>query len=83
MHRCPLKEWLTVEALSKYDAALAMTMHSVVEAQSEAIAQQLERDGADLDAPDPKARVKALKSLGALEANFFAGMSDAIQKIKK
>lgn len=78
-----VRSYLTVEALSKYDAGLAMTMHSVIEAQSEAIAQQLERDGANLDAPDSKTRVKALKSLGALEANFFAGMSEAIEKLKK
>ena len=60
-----------------------MSMHDVVEAQSEVIAQQLERSGADLETHDPKARVKALKSLGTLESNFFAGMSEAIEKLKK
>lgn len=78
-----IRSFLTVEALSKYDAGLAMTMHAVVEAQSEAISKQLEREGMDLEAQDPKARVKALKSLGALENNFFAGMSEAMKKLKK
>lgn len=78
-----VRSYLTIEALTKYDAALAMDMHSVVEAQSEAIAQELERVGADLESHEPKARVKAFKSLGTLEANFFAGMSEAIEKQRK
>ena len=60
-----------------------MDMHSVVEAQSEAIAKELERVGADLESHEPKTRVKALRSLGSLEANFFAGMSEAIDKKRK
>ncbi|PKO60003.1 MAG: hypothetical protein CVU24_14085 [Betaproteobacteria bacterium HGW-Betaproteobacteria-18] len=78
-----IRSYLTAEALSKYDAALVMTMHSVVEAQSEAIAKRLEREGVDLEAHDTNAKVKAFKSLGILEANFFAGMSEAIEKIEK
>jgi len=78
-----VRSYLTIEALAKYDAGLAMSMHDVVEAQSEKIVEQLERSGADLEAHDPKARVKALRSLGTLEANFFAGMSEAIEKLKK
>lgn len=78
-----IRSYLTIEALNKYDAALAMNMHEVVEAQSESIAIQLEREGADLESHDPKARVKAFKSLGTLEANFFAGMSEAIEKLNK
>jgi hypothetical protein len=78
-----IRSYLTIEALDKYDAALAMNMHEVVEAQSESIANELERVGADLESHDPKARVKAFKSLGALEANFFAGMSEAIEKLEK
>ena len=77
-----IRSYLTVEALSKYDAALTMNMHSIVESQSEAIAKRLEGEGVDLDTHDPKARVKAFKSLGALESKFFAGMSEAIQKIQ-
>jgi hypothetical protein len=78
-----IRSYLTIEALSKYDEALAMTMHGVVEAQSDAIARQMERDGADLEATDPKARIRALKSLDSLEANFFSGMSGAIENLKK
>ena len=78
-----VRSYLTIEGLGRYDAALAMDMHAVVEAQSETITKQLERDGADLDSHDQKARVKALKSLGLLEANFFAGMSEAIEKLQK
>jgi hypothetical protein len=78
-----VRSYLTIEALGRYDAALAMDMHTVVEAQSEAIAKQLEREGADLDSHDQKARVRALKSLGSLEANYFAGMSEAIEKLQK
>jgi hypothetical protein len=78
-----IRSYLTVEALSKYDAALAMNMHTVVEAQSEEIARRLERDGMDLEAESPKARIRALRSLGSLEAGFFAGMSDAIVKASK
>jgi hypothetical protein len=69
-----IRSYLTVEALSKYDAAMAMTLHSVVEAQSENIAKQLERQGADLESHDPATRVKAFKSLGTLEANFFSDL---------
>lgn len=78
-----IRSYLTLEALSKYDEALAMTMHEVVEAQSDAIALEMERDGTDLEAIEPKARIKALKSLGAFEENFFAGMSEAIKKLEK
>lgn len=78
-----VRSYLTIEALTKYDAALAMDMHSVVEAQSEAIAKELERVGADLESHEPKARVKAFRSLGSLEANFFAGMSEAIDKQRR
>lgn len=78
-----VRSYLTVEALNKYDAALALNMHAVIDAQSEEIAKELERLGADLDTHDPKARVKAFKSLGTLEANFFEGMSDAIEKLRK
>lgn len=78
-----IRSYLTVEALNKYDAALAMNMHDIVETQSEAIATQLEREGVDLESHDPKARVKAFKSLGTLEANFFAGMSEAIRKLEE
>lgn len=78
-----VRSYLTIEALTKYDAALAMDMHSVVEAQSEAIAKELERIGADLESHEPKTRVKAFRSLGSLEANFFAGMSEAIDKQRK
>ena len=78
-----VRSYLTIEALTKYDAALAMDMHSVVEAQSEAIAKELERVGADLESHEPKTRVKAFRSLGSLEANFFSGMSEAIDKQRK
>lgn len=78
-----VRSYLTMEALTKYDAALAMDMHAVVEAQSEAIAKELERVGADLESHEPKTRVKAFRSLGSLEANFFAGMSEAIDKQRK
>lgn len=78
-----VRSYLTIEALGRYDAALAMDMHRVVEAQSETIAKELERDGADLESHDQKAKVRALKSLGSLEANFFAGMSEAIEMLQK
>lgn len=78
-----IRSYLTIEALGRYDAALLMDMHAVVEAQSEKIDKQLERDGADLDSHNQKSRVKALKSLGSLEANFFAGMSEAIEKLQR
>ena len=78
-----VRSYLTIEALGRYDAALLMDMHAVVEAQSEKIDKQLERDGADLDSHNQKSRVKALKSLGSLEANFFAGMSEAIEKLQR
>jgi hypothetical protein len=40
-------------------AGVSMLAHEVVEAQSESIAKQFEREGADLESHDPKARVKA------------------------
>lgn len=78
-----VRSYLTINALEQYDAALAMDMHTVVEAQSETIEKQLERESADLDSHDQKTRVRALKSLGSLEANFFAGMSEAIANRQK
>ncbi|WP_175844518.1 MULTISPECIES: SIR2 family protein [Burkholderia] len=78
-----IRSYLTVEALSKYDAAMAMDLHAVVEAQSEDIAKRLERQGADLESHDPAQRVRALKSLGTLEANFFADISQRISKKKR
>lgn len=78
-----IRSYLTVEALGRYDAALAMDMHSVVEAQADSISKQIEREGMNLESPDPQARVKAFKSLGTLEANFFAGMSEAIDKLQR
>lgn len=78
-----IRSYLTVEALSKYDAAMAMDLHAVVEAQSEDIAKQLERQGADLESHDPAQRVKALKSLGTLEANFFSDISQRMFKKKR
>ncbi|WP_322008190.1 SIR2 family protein [Paraburkholderia tropica] len=78
-----IRSYLTVEALSKYDAAMAMTLHSVVEAQSEDIAKKLDRQGADLESHDPTTRVKAFKSLGTLEANFFSGLSEQMSKKKR
>lgn len=78
-----VRSYLTVEALSKYDAAMAMTMHSVVEAQSEEISKQLERQGADLESQDPKVRVQAFRSLGTLEANFFSDMNERMSKLKR
>lgn len=77
-----IRSYLTVEALSKYDAALAMKMHEVIEAQSEVISKQLKREGANLDTFDPKARVNGLRALGTLESNFFTGMSEAIEKLR-
>ena len=78
-----VRSYLTIEALNRYDAALAMDMHSVVEAKADAISNQIEREGMDLESHDPVTRVKAFKSLGTLEANFFAGMSEAIEKLKR
>ncbi|HDR8916100.1 TPA: hypothetical protein QDA83_004587 [Burkholderia multivorans] len=78
-----IRSYLTVEALSKYGAAMAMDLHAVVEAQSEDIAKQLERQGADLESHDPAQRVKALKSLGTLEANFFSDISQRMSRKKR
>lgn len=43
----------------------------VVETQSEEISKQLERNGADLEARDPKAFIEAFKSLGTLGEFLF------------
>lgn len=78
-----IRSYLTIEALSRFDAALAMKMHKVVEAQSEAISKQLERAGMDLETMNPTSRAKAFKTLGTLESNFFAGMSEAMEKLHR
>ncbi len=78
-----IRSYLTVEALQKHDAGLAMDMHSVVEAQSDAMAAQLDRERLDLEASDSKRRIKALRSFGSLQSNFFAGMSQALDRLPK
>ncbi|UWE17854.1 hypothetical protein [Herbaspirillum huttiense] len=66
-----LRSYLTLEALTKYDVGLSMDMHAIVEAQSESIAEQLDRQGQDLGSLDSKNRIQAFRSLGTLEADFF------------
>ena len=78
-----IRSYLTSEALIKYDAALLMTMHSVIEAQTDAITQKFDHEDINLEAHDTKTRLKSFKLLGTLEANFFAGMREAIEKIEK
>ncbi|HWI84067.1 SIR2 family protein [Ramlibacter sp.] len=77
-----VRSYLVAEALKEYDAALAMGMQKVVEAHADRIAREIDRQGIDLDAHDPRKRANAFKVLGSLESDFFAGMKEAMEKIE-
>lgn len=77
-----IRSYLTLEALRRYDAALGMSMHAIVEAHAEDTAKTLERGGLDLETGIVKKRVDAFRSLGTLEANFFSKLANATQKKK-
>lgn len=78
-----VRSYFTNLALQMYDDGMAMAMPDVVESYSEQSAQTIARDGLDLDTEDPKARVKAFRKLGSLEENYFKGMTQAVEKIRK
>lgn len=67
-----VRAYLMVEALSKYDAGMEMNFHDAVEKQADEVVKELQRRGQSLDAHEPKARVKAFRSLNALESDFFS-----------
>jgi hypothetical protein len=78
-----VRSYLTIEALQQYDAAMAMQMHSLIEKHADLIEAQLARDNIDMDSHDPKVRTSAFRNLGTLEANFFEGMKEAMDKLNK
>ncbi|MBX8559995.1 SIR2 family protein [Pseudomonas cichorii] len=69
--------------LSQYDDGIAMTMPEIIEQFSELASSELERAGADLDSQDPKRRVQAFRTLGALEENYMKNMYEAARKLEE
>lgn len=80
--RKKIQSYLVAEGLGEYDAALAMSMHKIVEDQAELMGKELARSGLDLDSHDPKRRVDAFRKLNGMSDEFFAGMRKEIVKLK-
>lgn len=77
-----IRSYLTVEALKHYKVAMSMNMSDIVDAHTVLIEQKFERDNLSFDSHDPKKRVRAFKTLGTLESNFFSDISNATQKLR-
>lgn len=78
-----LRSYLVAEGLEQHDAAMAMEMHRMVEMHAEEIVKELDRAGLDLDSQSPKKRIEAFRTLRTLEAGFFSGMREAIEKFER
>lgn len=77
-----IRAYLVNKALSKYNAALLMSMPGIVEELAAHIEREMERLGQSLTSEDPRAKVKAFAALGAYETNFFQRMSEEVKKIE-
>jgi SIR2-like protein len=78
-----VRAYLTARGLEQYDDAMAMAMPNVIEEFADRAEAELERVGADLDAEDPTKRAAGFGVLGSLEKDYFAGMSDAVTKLRR
>lgn len=78
-----LRSHLVSLGLARYDDGIAMTMPEIIEQFSELASSELERAGADLDSHDPKRRVQAFRTLGALEESYMKNMYEAARKLEK
>ncbi|QXI27452.1 SIR2 family protein [Pseudomonas vanderleydeniana] len=78
-----IRSHLVSLGLSQYDDGIAMTMPEIIEQFSELASSELERAGADLDAYDPKRRVQAFRTLGALEESYMKSMHEAARKLEE
>jgi hypothetical protein len=78
-----VRSYFTTRGLEQYDQAMAMEMPKIVEKFSEIASRELDRQGVDLDAEDPKARANAIRNLGGLEKNYLAGMRQAVEKLRQ
>lgn len=78
-----VRSYFTNLALQMYDDGMAMAMPDIVESYSEQSAREMAKEQLDLDSEEPKGRVKAFQKLGALEENYFKGMTQAVEKIRK
>ncbi|QDS14318.1 SIR2 family protein [Xanthomonas arboricola] len=78
-----VRSYFTNVALQMYDDGMAMAMPDIVESYSDQSVQEMARQGFDLDSEEPKGRAKAFQKLGTLEASYFKGMSQAVEKIRK
>ena len=60
-----------------------MSMPAMIESFTQNATAELERNNADLDAADPKIRVKAFRMLGGLEENYLKNMHLAVDKLQR
>ncbi|MGN6520978.1 MAG: SIR2 family NAD-dependent protein deacylase [Dokdonella sp.] len=73
--------FLTSKSLSRYDAATAMCMPTLVEQFSDKVVEELGDQGADLESDDALKRTRAFQQLGVLADRYFERMSLEIDKI--
>lgn len=77
-----IRSHLVSLGLSRYDDGIAMTMPEIIEQFSDLVSSELDRAGADLDSHDPKRRVQAFRTLGALEESYMKNMHEAARKLE-
>lgn len=78
-----VRSYFTNIALQMYEAGMAMAIPDIVESHSEQAAQEMAREGLDLDSEEPKGRAKAFLKLGSLEENYIKGMTEEVEKLRR
>lgn len=78
-----IRSFFIALGLEQYDDGMAMAMPEIVDQFSETASSALRRAGADLDAESPTGRASAFRILGSLEKDYLAGMSAAVEKLRK
>lgn len=78
-----VRSHLVALGLAEYHDGIAMSMPAMIESFTQNATAELERNNADLDAADPKIRVKAFRMLGGLEENYLKNMHLAVDKLQR
>lgn len=78
-----VRSHLVALGLAEYHDGIAMSMPDMIESFTLIATTELERNDADLDAADPKRRVKAFRTLGGLEEDYLKKMHLAVERLQK
>jgi hypothetical protein len=76
-----VRSHLVAIGLAEYNDGIAMSMPDIIESFTLLATKELDRNDADLDASDPKRRVKAFRTLGGLEEDYLRNMHLAVDKL--